>query len=142
MLDMTFQLLSFFVLTFNLPGAGEGRMDLQMPSAGAAKAAAAEQADPFAMSSTEVEPPAEIVVVAGSDAGKLGALAVRDKAQTTNVADLSALQAELAKLRREYPKAQVQIEAAGNLRYAQLVEVMDTCLAAKFDSVGFAPPRP
>jgi biopolymer transport protein ExbD len=142
MLDMTFQLLSFFVLTFNPPGAGEGQMDLQMPSAGAAKAAAVEQADPFAVSSREVEPAAEIVVVVGSEAGRLGALAVRDREATTPVGDLGALREELIKLRREFGRANVQIEAAGDLRYAQLVEVMDACLAAKFDAVGFAPPRP
>lgn len=142
MLDMTFQLLSFFVLTFNPSGAGEGQLDLLMPTAGAAKAAPTEQADPFAMSSNEVEQPAEIVVVVGSDAGRLGTLAVRDNEQTINVADLTELRAELTKLRGESARANVQIEAAGDLRYAQLVEVMDACLAAKFDSVGFAPPKP
>src|SRR5204863_9650206 len=54
MLDMSFQLLAFFILTFRPSNALEGQMDMALPRAGTAKAAAPERVDPFASSDTDV----------------------------------------------------------------------------------------
>src|SRR5262249_12270483 len=45
MLDMAFQLLAFFVMTFN-PSALEGAMDLNLPAAGESRADTPESVDP------------------------------------------------------------------------------------------------
>src|SRR5438552_3039688 len=90
MLDMTFQLLAFFIVTFNPPSAGEGQMDLFLPAAGAAKAQAPEQVDPFAISSTEVEPPGEFTIVVEAQNGGIGKLTIREKEKTTAVENMAA----------------------------------------------------
>ena len=41
MLDMSFQLLAFFVMTFQAASAAEGQLDMFLPTAGEAKAKAA-----------------------------------------------------------------------------------------------------
>ena len=50
MLDMSFQLLAFFILTFKPPSANEGQMDIYLPATGVAKAANPADVDPFAPS--------------------------------------------------------------------------------------------
>jgi biopolymer transport protein ExbD len=140
MLDMTFQFLSFFILTFNPPNVAEGQMDMYLPAAGQAKAKSPDQVDPFSMSSTEVEPPADVTVVVESRAGGIDKLAIREKERTTEVADIKELKAALAKLQKELGQANVKVEAEKSLKYAFLIEVMDACLGAKFQSVGFAAP--
>ncbi|MFL5328812.1 MAG: ExbD/TolR family protein [Gemmataceae bacterium] len=142
MLDMSFQLLAFFILTFTPPSAAEGQLDMLLPATGVAKASA-EEADPFAMSDKVPEPEAEITVAITSNAGNIASLVIREKEKTTPVADLATLRTELDKIRKQlgsdYP-ATIKLEADGNLKYAGLVEVMDTCLLAGFKSVGFGAP--
>ncbi len=140
MLDMTFQLLSFFILTFNPPSAGEGQMDMTLPAIGAAKAKEAEQTDPFALSSTEVEVPADVTVAVESLNGGVDKLTVREKEKTTPVADIKELRVVLQRLQQELGQANVKVEADSKLKYAGLIDIMDACLAAKFQSVGFVPP--
>ncbi len=142
MLDMTFQLLSFFILTFNPPNVAEGQMDMFLPAAGQAKAKSQEQVDPFAMSSTEVEPPADVTVVVESRNGGIDKLSIREKEKVTEIpeANLKELRAKLVTLQKELGQANVKVEADSKLKYAFLIEVIDACLAAKFQSVGFAAP--
>jgi biopolymer transport protein ExbD len=140
MLDMTFQLLSFFILTFNPPNAGEGQMDMTLPAVGAAKAKEAEQTDPFALSSTEVEAPADVTVAVESLNGGIDKITVREKETTTPVTDIKELRAMLQRLHKELGQANIKVEAESRLKYAGLIEIMDACLAAKFQSVGFVPP--
>jgi biopolymer transport protein ExbD len=140
MLDMTFQLLSFFILTFNPPNAGEGQMDMTLPAVGAAKAKEAEQADPFALSSTEVELPADVTIAVESLSGGIDKITVREREKATPVAGIRELRGMLQRLQQELGKANVKIEAESRLKYAGLIEIMDACLAAKFQSVGFVPP--
>jgi biopolymer transport protein ExbD len=140
MLDMTFQLLSFFILTFNPPHAGEGQMDMTLPAVGAAKAKDAEQADPFALSATDVEAPADVTVAVESSNGGIGKITVREREKNTAVADIKELRILLQRLQKELGQANIKVEAESRLKYAGLIEIMDACLAAKFQSVGFVPP--
>src|SRR5437879_6472940 len=140
MLDMSFQLLSFFVITFNPPSAVEGQLSLYLPAAGIAKAAAPEQIDPFAPSENELEKLADVTVAVESRGGAVGKITIREKEGSKEVGDTKELKAELEKIRELTGPANIKIEAASKLKYAVLVEVMDACLQAGFKSVGFAPP--
>jgi biopolymer transport protein ExbD len=163
MLDMTFQLLFFFVATFNV-SEGEGQMRMNLPSSGEAKAKDQSQVDLTKQSDTELDVPSDFVVVVKSFPGGLS-VAIRDNAKVSevgNVQDLdklktdeqhrrildlmdklsSALKAKYEEKKKEDPKAtnNVKIEANANMRYSTLVSVMDACLKAGYSQVGFAPP--
>src|SRR5689334_13375278 len=62
MLDMAFQLLTFFVFTYH-PSALEGQMELTLPAAGEAQAAKPEDVDPSKAPDTDLEVPSELTVV-------------------------------------------------------------------------------
>lgn len=140
MLDVVFQLLSFFIMNFHPASVAEGQMDLFLPATAMAKAAEAKDVDPFALSSTEVEPPAEVTVRVEASNGGFGKLTILEKEKQTEVTDIKMLRDELKKLQAQVGNANIKVEADGTLKYAFLIEVMDACLAAKFQSVGFAPP--
>jgi biopolymer transport protein ExbD len=163
MLDMTFQLLFFFVATFNV-GALEGQMTMNLPASGEAKAKDPSQVDLSKQSDIEVDVPSDFVVVVKWFPGGM-AVSVRDNTKLTDVgsAELpdqlqadekrnrvnalmdkltSVLKAKYEEKKREDPKASsnVKIEANSALKYGQLVGVMDACLKAGYAQVGFAPP--
>lgn len=140
MLDMTFQLLSFFILTFNPPHAGEGQMDMMLPAVGAARPKDAEQADPFALSSADAETPADVVISVSSTDGSIGNIIIKEREQVVPVADVRELRDKLKALRQALGPANIKVEANCRLKYAGLVEIMDAGLAAKFQTVGFMPP--
>ena len=143
MLDMSFQLLAFFILTFSAPSAAEGQMDMFLPAATVAKAESPADADPFAMTDANVEPDAEITITIESAGGEIDRMVIREREKTTPVATIAELRPVLDKIRDEIGKdrsATVKIEASRLLKYSALVQVMDTCLLAQFKSVGFAPP--
>src|SRR5205823_6921761 len=147
MLDMSFQLLAFFVMTFKASSAGEGQLDLFLPKPQEPKAKDPSQIDVSKESSAEADEQADVTVsLAAAPGGELGTITVRDKGEKRiangTVAEMcAALQAEL-KQRRAAGGAQanVKIEAESKLKYGRLVEVMDACLAAGYRQVGFAPP--
>ena len=66
MLDMTFQLLFFFIVTFN-PQSLEGQLDFMLPAQGDNKAKDMAMVDPTKQADTEIELPADLTVVVGSD---------------------------------------------------------------------------
>jgi len=163
MLDMTFQLLFFFVATFNV-SEGEGQMRMNLPSSGEAKAKDQSQVDLTKQSDTELDVPSDFVVVVKSFPGGLS-VAIRDNAKVSevgNIQDLDKLKTDEQRRRllelmdklsttlktkydekkKEDPKASnnVKIEANANMRYSTLVSVMDACLKAGYSQVGFAPP--
>jgi biopolymer transport protein ExbD len=140
MLDVVFQLLSFFIMNFHPASVAEGQMDMFLPASAVAKAAEAKDVDPFALSNTEVEPPTEVTVRVEAANGGIGKIMVMDKESQTEIADIKALREELKKVHGQLGNANIKVEADGTLKYAFLIEVMDACLAAKFQSVGFAPP--
>ncbi len=109
MLDMAFQLLAFFILTYH-PSALEGQVQLALPAAAESRAKNPAEASPDVLSDTDVEPPSELTVVVKTrpDAvvsapsqyvveGFQGASPAMD-----NLKDLEAyLRQEFARLKRE-----------------------------------------
>ena len=87
-----------------------------------------------------MEPPADVTVKVESINGGIGKLTLLEKEKRTEIADVKVLREELKKLHAQVDRANIKIEADSTLKYAFLIEVMDACLAAKFHSVGFAPP--
>jgi biopolymer transport protein ExbD len=141
MLDMSFQLLAFFIFTFHPSNTLEGQMDMALPRAGTAKAAAPEQVDPFASSDTDVDKGAEVTVRVDSAGGGIDAISVADKAGGAEVNGKAGLKAKLDEMKRGLGgSAGVRIAASSHLKYSCLVEIMDVCTAAGFTQIGFAPP--
>lgn len=142
MLDMSFQLLSFFIITFRSPSAAEGQMDMFLPAAGVAKAKSAEQVNPLDVSDKELEQQADVTVKIDSESGVIDKLTIVEKEGQKVIADnnIKDLKDELKKLHATLGQANIKIESERRLKYVFLVQVMDACLQAGFKSVGFAPP--
>jgi biopolymer transport protein ExbD len=136
MLDMSFQLLAFFVMTFQAANVMEGELDMYLPKGGTPQAKKEEQVDLTKESDKDLEDQAEVSVVVSSQRGDV------EKLKDTPVATLAALKPALTKLRGELGDKQnsIKIEADSRLKYDRLVKVMDACLGAGFKSVGFTPP--
>jgi biopolymer transport protein ExbD len=148
MLDMTFQLFFFFVITFN-PSKMEGQMMMNLPAAGDAQAKDASDIDPSVIPDALIEPANILVVVQATAGGGIDKIFIRDASSGTPPIecrnDREKLKEELQKLKPPSAgdakaKGSIKIETEGRLKYAALVEVMDSCIAAGFQQVGFAPP--
>src|SRR2546423_10718335 len=88
MLDMAFQLLMFFIMTYH-PSALEGHMDLSLPAAGEAKAKHQQDVDPN-KSDTEIELPSQLTVIVKASpdgSGGIDKLLVQQAAGETLVRD-------------------------------------------------------
>ncbi|QDV35140.1 ExbD/TolR family protein [Tautonia plasticadhaerens] len=139
MLDMSFQLLAFFILTFQAP-TGESRIDLYLPSAPAALVAAPDSAStgrnrpvPGATSDLETD------LVVRAEADELGDL-VSLSLQGSDVPDADALAGRLRRYREQLAgePVKVRIEADDRLRYEEAARVIGACSAAGVDSVRLA----
>jgi biopolymer transport protein ExbD len=144
MLDMAFQLLAFFIFTYN-PSDLEGHMDLTLPAAGEAKAKQEKDVDPSKSTpDTELELPSELTVVvkASPDGrGDLDKITVQQRAGDTPIANPEELGRFLKKTRQELTNQDdIKIQADSKLKYLHLMKVMDVCTEAGFRNVGFAPP--
>lgn len=144
MLDMTFQLLFFLILTFKPSNLQEGRMDFNLPSSGEAKAKV--QPENPTPSDSELALPAQITVLIktvrdGINDGNISALVVKTTDGETAIPNLERLEAYLkAKHAEVSNKEDIKIEAESKLKYACVIDVMDICLRAGFKAVGFNPP--
>jgi biopolymer transport protein ExbD len=142
MLDMSFQLLAFFVMTFQSANALEGRLDMYLPKGGTPQAKKPDQVDLTKDSDADLDQQAEVTVVVTSQRGDVDGLSIREKTKSTAVPDIRLLKAALTKLRTELGEKQtnIKIEADSKLKFDRLVKVMDACLGAGFRTVGFSPP--
>ena len=142
MLDMSFQLLAFFVMTFQSANALEGQIDMLLPKGGAAKAKQPDQVDLSKNSDVELAEQAEVTVEIFSQRGDIEGLSIREKTKNTKVPELKVLKAVLTNLRAELGGnlSRIRIQADSRLKYARMVEVMDACLGAGFQTVEFAQP--
>jgi biopolymer transport protein ExbD len=145
MLDMTFQLLTFFIFTYH-PAAMEGQMELNLPAAGEAKARTEQDVDPNKPSDTELALPAQLTILVktvrdGVNDGNIGALVVQSVDGETAVPNVDALAKYLKSKHEELSnKDDIKIAAESKLKYSCVIEVMDICLRSGFKAVGFAPP--
>lgn len=147
MLDMSFQLLFFFVVNSHATGVAEGQLDVVLPRPLEPKAKDPTQIDVTRQTSAEPDDAADVTVsLAATGAGELASITVRDKSDKmipgAAVTEMCrALTEELQKLRAGGGnQSVVKIEASPRLKYARVVDAMDACLAAGYRRIGFAPP--
>jgi biopolymer transport protein ExbD len=136
MLDMTFQLLFFFVVNFH-PADLEGEINVALPSDGGP---VAEAAKPGRM---EPDFPIDLTVkVRGRLDREISALFVRDiEGKEQPVEGLAGLKKHLAERRdRLENREAIKIQGDGMLKVRVVIEVMDVCRQAGFANVHFLPP--
>ena len=163
MLDLSFQILFFFIFTFN-PSQREGKLSMNLPASGQAKAKDMQSVDLTKQSADELEIPADFVVIVRSHDDSF-ALSIRNSEKVDDVgavrglAQMSAeerkteinrllenlreaLDTRLKEKKGKDDKAadNVKIEANAKTKVALLVGVMDACIRAGYSQVGFAPP--
>jgi biopolymer transport protein ExbD len=157
MLDMTFQLLFFFLLNYH-PTAAEGQMDLALPTE---KPKVSDKNESHnvekALGDESLEEPPEVTViiksVQGEDSdrsGQISAISVQLKEGTTpievpeggTVKDLmKALQDHLAKVRETLGnKTDVLMKGERKLKWQYIVRVRDACEKAGFTNAHFSAP--
>jgi biopolymer transport protein ExbD len=137
MLDMSFQLLAFFILTFH-PLAPEGQLAANMP---ATQANANRDAAPIDDDSKD-----QYTIVVYSADGAIAGLSLRGPTMIRG--DIRSLR-ELREALETIPKPAktagldvvITIEASNDLAYARLVEVIDLCKKVGIDSINLSPLR-
>ena len=138
MLDMSFQLLAFFILTFQAP-TGETRIDLYLPSAPAALVASTD-ANSGRVRPGRSEPPdleTDLIVRASADElGDLDSLTL----QGTEVPDARALGERLRRYREQLgdDPVRVRIAADDRLRYEEAARLIGACSSAGVAAVRLA----
>lgn len=135
MLDMAFQLLAFFILTFK-PGSVEGQIALRMPlpmpvtNANAPATEIKDQPD----ESTSLAGLQTLTITALSDEqGEFRRLAI---AQGEPVPDLQAFEARLKEIAGDPNLAfeQVVLQVGSRLRYERVMQLLDVCVRAQLAS--------
>lgn len=145
MLDLAFQVLLFFILTYH-PSQLEGQMELSLPDAAQAQAANPKDARPDASMQGEPELPSEITVVVktqldGTHNGGISRISVQERSGTKDVPNLDELRKYLEQARKGLTNQDdIKIQADSALKYAAVMEVMDACNRARFRNVNLGPP--
>jgi biopolymer transport protein ExbD len=146
MLDLAFQVLLFFIMTYHPSQLEEGQMDLSLPDAAQTQAAKPEQVDPAMSMPGDLELPAEITVVVktqhgATDQGGISEIVVQESQGPHPVANAEALRKYLQGARSALSNQRdIKIRADSKLKYAYVMEVMDMCTRAGFTNVSFGPP--
>jgi biopolymer transport protein ExbD len=138
MLDMAFQLLAFFILTFKAPSA-ETHLDLDLPATPAALPAAPEgraQSRPARRVDTDLENDL-LVRAEADDLGDLKALRLGEAV----VPDLPTLGRRLHRYIEllEGRPLRVRLVADDRLRYEPAAQIIATCSAAGVATIRLAP---
>ncbi len=151
MLDMTFQLLFFFIMTFN-PTPPEGALDMSLPL-GEGQCVAGE---PRARPAPDPEPefPADLTVQVRAHAdgvhnGEISAVAVKcidaDPETIKGATEAEMIENMVAHLRKKRDglktKEAIKIQGDGKLKVKAIIKVMDACRKAGFKDVSFVPPE-
>ena len=130
MLDMAFQLLTFFILTFR-PAPVEGQIALRMPPAQPISAVQnAVQAGDNAANTDPLQGLNSLVIsLIPNAAGGIGSMAIGESAVATLGGLNDRLQSVLGD--RASPFDQVVIQVGSGLRYDALMGVVDVCTRQK-----------
>lgn len=139
MLDMAFQLLAFFILTFKVPSA-ETHLDLDLPTTPAALPSAPEgraRTRPVRRVDTDLENDL-LVRAEADDLGDLRVLRLGEAA----VPDLPSLGRRLRRYIQlmEGRPLRVRLVADDRLNYEPAAQVLATCSAAGVATIRLAPP--
>lgn len=135
MLDMSFQLLSFFVVTFRAPSQ-EGQLSVDLPRADASAQA----------TETSFDAKDEYTITVNGD-NDIRSLSLKGPTVTDKVVQdtgsLFKLLEDVAKSKKDAANTvSITIEADERLVYAKLIEVMDVCKKAGFESMNMKPYKP
>ncbi len=139
MLDMAFQLLAFFILTFKSPSA-ETHVDLDLPATPAALPARSEgRAQP--RKSRRVDTDLENDLLVRAEADDLGDLKALRLGEAT-VPDLPTLGRRLRRYTQllEGRALRVRLVADDRLRYEPAAQIIATCSASGVASIRLSPP--
>jgi biopolymer transport protein ExbD len=130
MLDMAFQLLTFFILTFK-PAPVEGQLSLKLPPPEAiARVKGGQAAGSDAQNQSPVQGVESLVVtVVAAPDGQIGGLAIGEKP----VGGLAGLDAGLKRFISDEASQfeQVVIQVGAELKYEELMKVLDVCSRQK-----------
>jgi biopolymer transport protein ExbD len=164
MLDMAFQLLTFFIFTYH-PSAMEGQMELALPSKLEAAAKDQQNVNPNVEANKEEVPeiPLDLnVMVQKQTSGYT--IILEEGVVRTPMDNVATLKKHLTKLfkdkeagiqekaksvpakekdkfiKEELKKLGAKVLGDSKLPWGSIVEVMDTCRTAGFANISFAPP--
>jgi biopolymer transport protein ExbD len=139
MLDMAFQLLAFFILTFKAPSA-ETHLDLDLPATPAALPAAP-QGQARSNLSRRVDTDLENDLLVRAEADDLGDLKALRLGEAT-LPDLPTLGQRLRRYTQllEGRHLRVRLVADERLRYEPAAQIIATCSAAGVAAIRLAPP--
>ncbi|HEY2909966.1 MAG TPA: biopolymer transporter ExbD [Gemmataceae bacterium] len=141
MLDMSFQLMAFFIFTFR-PAPTEGQIAMSLPTSEGAKDSQAIP-DP-----TDEKPEVFVVRVEAADNGTIARMSITQKdAVDTRAEDLGAdvrayektLRTRYNELKGDKAKAKVSLEMADNLLNEYVVQLLDLGMQAGFKNIAPAP---
>jgi biopolymer transport protein ExbD len=139
MLDMSFQLLSFFIITFH-PMPTEGQLSVNLPKVDAADKPQEEPVLP------EDKKDEYTVTLIASSSGELASISMKGPTgEMGNIRNTADLYDQLKKIPKPPGKGaegvSITLEASNDLTYARLIEVMDLCKKAGYDSVNLQPAK-
>ncbi len=155
MLDMAFQLISFFIITFRPDAQFEVEMDLALPQMTATGQAADQSVvDPSLKSTMEPEEDLNdvptITAVAATDPANYGRINVitidhvGNPVPVTNKGGDSILKELATVLGKEFnaadTKGAIKLRGDPRLKWSEIVAIMGVCHRAGFTRVGFAAP--
>lgn len=146
MLDMTFQLLTFFIFTYH-PSAIEGQMEFSLPAPDSGVAAPAPVDAPIISPLPDERSQVTIVLKTqhdGSHDGMVSAVLVQTNlGGETALPSIDALARHLRERRQSgilKPTDSIQIQSESKLKYAFVMKAMDVCAQEGFGRIGFGPP--
>jgi biopolymer transport protein ExbD len=139
MLDMSFQLLSFFIITFH-PMPTEGQLSVNLPKVDAADKP---QEDPILPDEKKDE---YTVTLIASSSGDLASISMKGPTgEMGNIRNTADLYDQLKKIPKPPGRGaegvSITLEASNDLTYARLIEVMDLAKKAGYDSVNLQPAK-
>jgi biopolymer transport protein ExbD len=143
MLDVTFQLLFFFVVNFRgMPLSLEGQLPVALPQERAVAPGNAGPAGP-------AEFPSDLTVkvrtqLDGANDGAISALTIQNAQGKEQAVEggLPGLKAQLKQMRGGLKeKSNVKVQGDCRLKVKNLMAVMDACKAAGFENVSMVPPE-
>jgi biopolymer transport protein ExbD len=136
MLDMAFQLLTFFILTFR-PAPIEGQLAVHLPPPVPTTKVQAATVDPYKLG-TEVQLDEQTLhlQVAASSLGAVKNVSIENSATVDGPLDPQTLGQLERKLQsifgvQDIPFDRVQIAVDGELRYGELMKIVDVCSRQK-----------
>lgn len=132
MLDMAFQLLAFFILTFQAP-TREARIDLYLPSVAMALPTPEQAGTP-----AQADDRGDLVILArADDSGKLLSLSLNDRPLLGPTELFEVLH---DRIRPRVKLLKVALMADDHLKYEDAARLLGACSAAGVDSIRLADP--